>query len=97
MYLFAFPEKNSHYGQGTQRPFRLQRTSFSNFGSSVDVCAYGVRIKSTYKDGTYATLSGTSMVAPHVTGLLFIRDAKLPTHGTVTGDTDGTSDPMAGE
>ncbi len=74
-----------------------QFASFSNFGSSVDVCAYGVRIKSTYKDGTYATLSGTSMAAPHVAGLLFIRGNKLPTHGTVTGDTDGTPDPMAGE
>ena len=71
--------------------------SFSNFGSSVDVCAYGVRITSTYKNGTYAILSGTSMAAPHVAGLLLIRGNKLPTHGTVTGDTDGTPDPMAGE
>jgi subtilisin len=74
-----------------------QFASFSNFGSSVDVCAYGVRITSTYIDGKYATLSGTSMAAPHVAGLLFIRGSKLPTHGFVTGDTDGTPDPMAGE
>ncbi|GAB3990540.1 hypothetical protein GCM10028807_17930 [Spirosoma daeguense] len=74
-----------------------QFASFSNFGSSVDVCAYGVRITSTYKDGRYATLSGTSMAAPHVAGLLFIRGNDFPTHGTVTGDTDGTPDPMAGE
>ncbi|MBD2754277.1 S8 family peptidase [Spirosoma validum] len=71
--------------------------SFSNFGSSVDVCAYGVRITSTYKDGRYATLSGTSMAAPHVAGLLFIRGNTFPKHGTVTGDPDGTPDPMAGE
>lgn len=71
--------------------------SFSNFGSSVDVCAYGVRIMSTYMGGKYATLSGTSMAAPHVAGLLLIRGSDLPTHGTVTGDTDGTPDPMAGE
>lgn len=74
-----------------------QFASFSNFGSSVDVCAYGVRIKSTYKGGTYATLSGTSMAAPHVAGLLYIRGNTFPMHGTVTGDTDGTPDPMAGE
>lgn len=71
--------------------------SFSNFGSSVDVCAYGVGITSTYKNGTYATLSGTSMAAPHVAGLLLIRGSKLPTRGLVTGDPDGTPDPVAGE
>ncbi|AUD02837.1 S8 family serine peptidase [Spirosoma pollinicola] len=74
-----------------------QFASFSNFGSSVDVCAYGVRITSTYIGGKYATLSGTSMAAPHVAGLLLIRGSNLPTHGTVTGDHDGTPDPMAGE
>ena len=71
--------------------------SFSNYGSSVDVCAYGVRITSTYKDGKYATLSGTSMASPHVAGLLLVRGNKFPTHGTVTGDPDGKADPMAGE
>lgn len=74
-----------------------QFASFSNFGSSVDVCAYGVRIASTYKDGRYATLSGTSMAAPHVAGLLFIRGNQLPTRGTVQGDPDGQADPIAGE
>lgn len=74
-----------------------QFASFSNFGSSVDVCAYGVRITSTYMNGRYATLSGTSMAAPHVSGLLLIRGSNLPTHGSVTGDTDGIPDPMLGE
>ncbi len=74
-----------------------QFASFSNFGSSIDVAAYGVRITSTYKDGRYATLSGTSMAAPHVAGLLLIRGSKLPTRGFVTGDPDGKADPVAGE
>jgi subtilisin len=74
-----------------------QFASFSNYGTGVDVCAYGVRIMSTYMNGRYATLSGTSMAAPHVSGLLLIRGSNLPTHGKVSGDPDGYPDPMAGE
>src|SRR3990172_1094550 len=59
--------------------------SFSNFGSVVDMAAPGVSIYSTYKNGGYATLSGTSMASPHVAGgaALFIASNPFSTPSDV--------------
>lgn len=43
---------------------------FSNSNKELDVLAPGVSILSTYKEQSYATLSGTSMAAPYVSGSL---------------------------
>jgi subtilisin family serine protease len=46
-----------------------QLASWSSRGPEVDLAAPGVDIYSTYKGQSYAILSGTSMAAPHVTGV----------------------------
>ena len=67
--------------------------SFSNFGNPpVDFCAPGVAVKSTWKDGGYNTISGTSMASPHAAGVLLLGTAT--TNGTVNGDPDGNPDPI---
>lgn len=66
-------------------------SSFSNYGNPpVDFAEPGSSIYSTYKDGGYATLSGTSMASPHAAGLLLL--GAIRSGGTVSGDPDGNAD-----
>jgi subtilisin family serine protease len=44
--------------------------SFSNFGGQIDIVAPGVGCYSTFLNGEFRCMSGTSMAAPIVTGLL---------------------------
>jgi len=54
--------------------------SFSNFGQvNVPIAAPGVSTLSTYLNGQYAYMSGTSMATPHVTGVLALMAAAAPT------------------
>ena len=45
------------------------KSSFSNYGNWVDVCAPGTDILSTVPGNEYAFMSGTSMACPHVSGV----------------------------
>jgi aqualysin 1 len=45
-----------------------QETSWSNYGSCVDIWAPGARVLSTQMGGGTTTMGGTSMAAPHVGG-----------------------------
>lgn len=70
--------------------------SFSNYGNdAVDFAAPGVRIMSTYPDGRYARMSGTSMAAPHVAGLLLLNGRNIKSSGTALNDPDGSPDQIA--
>ncbi len=67
--------------------------SFSSYGSNVYISAPGVGIISTYLNGGYATMSGTSMAAPVVSGLIGLALSKgTTTPATVVTDLKTTSD-----
>lgn len=69
--------------------------TFSNFGNPpIDFVAPGVSINSTWKDGGYNTISGTSMAAPHVAGILLF-GGSVNSGGTVKNDPDGNPDTIA--
>ena len=60
---------------------RDAHASFSTANAKVEVSAPGVDILSSWRDGGYLTLSGTSMSAPHVAGVAAIIAAGNPGGG----------------
>lgn len=84
--------------------------TFSNFGADVDLIAPGACILSTWPSSIYATNTGTSMAAPHVTGgaalYLSTHPGETPeqvrtalvrlgsTDRSAVGDPDGIKEPL---
>ncbi|MFA8298900.1 MAG: S8 family serine peptidase [Hyphomicrobiales bacterium] len=64
--------------------------SFSNYGNVVDWALPGVGVWSTYKNGEYSKLDGTSMASPHLAGMLLIT-SNIKTKGHVTCPYDNKS------
>lgn len=57
-----------------------KKSSFSNFGYNIDVCAPGNGIYSTIYNNAYSNLSGTSMASPITAGAAAIVKAQFPTY-----------------
>lgn len=71
--------------------------SFSNYGSWVQVAAPGVWIVSTTRNGNYAMFNGTSMAAPHVSGIAALVKAQNPgwTPAQIKSQILSTVEPLA--
>jgi serine protease len=80
------------------------RSSFSNYGSIVDLAAPGSGILSTLNSGTttpgtasYAAYNGTSMAAPHIAGVVaLMQAAAVKTPAQVESNLKSTTRPLPG-
>lgn len=83
-----YPGKSQYTFGVSSLDKNLRISSFSSRGPETDYTAPGRAINSTYKNNSYASLSGTSMATPFVTGLIAIAQSvygldKLPNQAAV--------------
>lgn len=59
------------------------KSSFSNYGNTIDVCAPGSSIYSTLWNNSYATFDGTSMASPITAGTCAIVKSQFPSYNAL--------------
>jgi hypothetical protein len=69
--------------------------SFSNYGHPTSYAAPGVSVKSTWISSGYSTISGTSMSAPHVAGILLVTGGSVKLDGLSSPAPNGVRYPIA--
>lgn len=72
----GYPAKYKSVMAVTAVDMNKERSSFSSQGENAQISAAGTDILSTYKNNSYAVLSGTSMAAPLISGAAAILQGK---------------------